>query len=95
MFFRRVWALLQLIALAAFLIGFFGKNESLLLFGGILVVLEDIGAIYYGVLKLPFPIILAGVLAIIINPWYVGVFWASAVFKLLDIPTNIGKLGGN
>lgn len=82
----------ELIGLGAFLAGFFLDVGWLMATGGVLVVLDDVITVGMGVLKPLFPVLLAVVLAIIFTPWYVGVFWASAAFKVLDIPNSLRKL---
>lgn len=65
--------------------------ESILI-GGCLIVLDDIVEITIGVLKPLLPAIFAAILAFVFTPWYVGVFWASGVFKVFNIPASIRKL---
>lgn len=84
--------LFELIGLGSFIVGYFIGLKWLMLFGGILVVLDDVIEIFMGILNPLFPAILAIVLAIIVTPWYVGVFWASAAFKVLGIPTSFIKI---
>ena len=84
--------LFEIIGLGSFFIGFFIELRLLMIIGGILVVLDDVIEISIGILNPLFPVILAVVLAIIFTPWYVGVFWASATFKVLGIPSSIIKI---
>jgi len=82
--------LVELVGLGSFLIGYFGGIWWLRVLGGCLVVLDDIMEISMGVLNPLFPIALAILLAIVLSPWYVGVF--SAAFKVLGIPTSLKKV---
>lgn len=84
--------LFELIGLAGFLAGYFLHLGWVMVAGGSLVVLDDIIQIAMGVLNPVFPVLLAIVLAIILTPWYVGIFWASAAFKVLNIPTSFRKV---
>ena len=84
--------LFELVGLGSFLAGYFIGLKWLMLIGGVLVVLDDVIEIFMGILNPLFPVILAITLAIIFNPWYVGVFWASAAFKVLGIPTSFIKI---
>jgi hypothetical protein len=84
--------LFELIGLSNFFIGYFVDLRWLMVIGGIIVVLDDVIEIFMGILNPLFPVILAIILAILFTPWYVGVFWASAVFKVLGIPTSIMKI---
>jgi hypothetical protein len=84
--------LFELTGLFAFLMGYFAGITSLMLFGGILVVLDDVIEIFMGILNPLFPVLLAIVLAIVFTPWYVGVFWASTAFKVLGIPGSFRKI---
>jgi hypothetical protein len=52
----------------------------------------DIIEIRMGILNPLFPLLLAIGLAIVFAPWYVGVFWASAAFKVLGIPVSLKKV---
>ena len=87
-----VQGLFELVGLGSFIVGYFGAIWWLMVLGGGLVVLDDIIEISMGVLKPLFPIALAIFLAIVIAPWYVGVFWASAAFKVLGIPASLKKV---
>ena len=87
-----VQGLFELVGLGGFLIGYFGGIWWLMVIGGCLVVLDDIIEMSMGVLNPLFPIVLAIGLAIVLTPWYVGVFWASAAFKVLGIPASLKKL---
>ena len=82
----RIQGLLWLGALVSFLVGYFDKIVWLMILGGITIVFDDIMEIFSGILNPLFPIILSIVLAIVFTPWYVGIFWASAAFKVLGIP---------
>jgi hypothetical protein len=45
-----------------------------------------------GILNPLFPIVFAIVLAMMIDPWYVGIFWSLACFKFLGIPGALVKI---
>ena len=87
-----VQGLFELVGLASFLIGYLGDIWWLMVVGGCLVVLDDIIEVSMGILNPLFPILLASILAIVFTPWYMGVFWASAAFKVLGIPTALKKV---
>ena len=87
-----IQGLFELIGLGGFLAGYFAEIWWLMMVGGCLVVLDDVIEINMGVLNPLFPVILAIVLAVLLTPWYVGVFWASAAFKVLGIPTSLRKV---
>ena len=87
-----VQGLFELLGLIAFLAGYFSDIKWLMVTGGVLVVLDDIIELGMGILNPTFPILLAVVLALIFTPWYVGVFWSSAGFKVLNIPTSLMKV---
>lgn len=76
----------ELFASAGFAAGYFFDIKWLLIIGGLLIVLDDIREIASGILDPWVPLALAVVLALVFSPWYAGVFWASAVFKLLNVP---------
>lgn len=87
-----VQGLFELLGLGGFLAGFFLDIAWLMVTGGILVVLDDVIEIAMGILNPLLPILLAVVLAVILTPWYVGIFWASSAFKVLNIPTSFRKV---
>ncbi|PIP06791.1 MAG: hypothetical protein COX51_08015 [Syntrophobacteraceae bacterium CG23_combo_of_CG06-09_8_20_14_all_50_8] len=82
----RIQGVFWLGALVSFLVGYFDKITWLMILGGIIVAFDDVLEIFNGILNPIFPVILALVLAVVFTPWYVGIFWASAAFKVLDIP---------
>ncbi len=84
--------LFELLGLAAFLAGYFGDVWWLMMAGGVLVVLDDVIEMAMGILNPLFPLLLAAVLTVVLTPWYVGIFWASAAFKVLGIPTSLLKV---
>jgi hypothetical protein len=87
-----IQGLFELVGLGGFITGYFAGIWWLLMLGGCLVVLDDVIEISIGVLNPIFPVLLAIALAIVISPWYVGIFWASAAFKVLNIPIIIRKV---
>ena len=87
-----VQGLFELVGIGGFLIGYFTEIWWLMMVGGCLVVLDDVIEIGMGILNPLFPVILAIALAELLTPWYVGVFWASAAFKVLGIPTSLKKV---
>lgn len=87
-----IQGLFELVGLGSFLAGYFTGIWWLMILGGCLVVLDDIIEIGMGILSPFFPVFLTAILAIVFTPWYVGVFWASASFKALNIPTSLRKI---
>jgi len=87
-----IQGLFELIGLGGFLLGYFADTWWLMVVGGCLVVLDDVIEISMGILNPLFPVFLAIILAVLLSPWYVGVFWASAAFKVLGIPTSLKKV---
>lgn len=89
---KRVYAILSLFALIAFVLGFFASVTWLTILGGLLLVFDEVMEIFSGMLNPTFPIIFAILLALIINPWYIGVFWSITAFKTLNIPTYLSVI---
>lgn len=87
-----IFGFVNLLALASFLIGFFTNTKPATIGGGTIVVLADLIAVWGGFLNPFLPTILAIIGAIVIRPWYVGVFWASAIFAILSIPHYLNLL---
>jgi len=84
--------LFELAGICSFLCGYFLDIYWLLLLGGCLIVTDDLISVSLGALKPHFPVLLAVILAIIFTPWYEGVFWASAIFKIFNIPFSALKV---
>lgn len=82
----------EIVGLGGFIIGYFMPVPWLMVVAGCMVVLDDIIEITMRILNPLFPALLAIGLAIVLTPWYVGVFWASAAFKVLGIPTSLMKV---
>ncbi len=87
-----IQGLFELIGIVGFLAGYFVEIWWLMILGGCLIILDDIIEIVTGILNPGFPVMLAIFLAALISPWYVGIFWASAAFKVLGIPISIRKV---
>lgn len=87
----RIQGLLEL-SVILFLMGIFTGTGSLVVAGGIIMLINDVIAMGLGALNPLFPIILAIALGVIIQPWYVGVFWSLAVFHVLDLPNAFKKV---
>jgi hypothetical protein len=86
---------IEILGAGSFVAGFAFGIQWLMLLGGLIVVADDIREIAGGMLEPEMPVVLAVGLALLFQPWYVGVFWASAIFKLFNIPTyrrNISPL---
>ena len=88
----RVQGAFELSSLSLFVYGYLADSSRLLIVGGCLVVLDDLIEILLGVLNPLFPVLAASIAAFLFTPWYVGVFWASAIFKVLNIPGSLMKL---
>jgi len=88
----RIFGLVNLLALASFLVGFFTNTKPATIGGGTIVVLADLIAMWGGFLNPFLPTVLAIIGAIVIRPWYIGVFWASAIFAMLSIPHYLNLL---
>lgn len=86
---NRWYRIFHIAIVAAFFAGFFLDIRWLAIGGGIGMVIEDVLEIYDGELKPYFPILLALILAWFIDPWYMGVFWASSAFHILNIPGDL------
>lgn len=85
--------LFEITGLGGFLVGFFLNINWLMIAGGILVVLDNSIDFPLEVSKkVLFRAIVVVVLAIMIKPWYVGIFWASSVFRVISIQTSLRKI---
>lgn len=84
--FHKLQSIIGLLSLASFIYGFFAGQTVVAIVGGIILILQDLIAIWLGILKPAVPIILAVILALLIRPWYFGVFWSSTVFQIFNVP---------
>jgi hypothetical protein len=84
--------LLELFGIGGFLVGYFSDTWWIMVAGGLVMVLDDIFQMQIGILNPFLPVVFAIVLAIIIDPWYVGIFWSLVCFKFLDIPSAVVKV---
>jgi hypothetical protein len=82
----------EVVGLVGFVAGYFMDIRWLMILGGFLVVLDDIIEIGMRLLKPLFPVLLAIGLAIVFTPWYVGIFWTSAAFKIPGVPVSLQKV---
>jgi len=87
----RIQGILEL-SVILFIIGIIIQSPVLIMIGGILMLINDIIGMAVGALNPTFPILLAIVLALIIKPWYVGIFWSMAIFNVISIPTALMKI---
>ena len=90
--FFKFSSLSSLLALSSFIYGVFAEQRAFAIGGGVVLVLLDVVAIWVGALEPLFPLLFAGVLALLVKPWYYGVFWSCAVFQILNIPAYIAML---
>jgi hypothetical protein len=88
----RIQGGLDLFGIIGFLVGFFGGFPILMIAAGLVMVLDDVYQISTGILNPLFPVLSSIVLAVVLEPWYVGVFWAAAFLRPLGIPGALIKL---
>lgn len=92
----RFWGFFQILGLFLFIYGSFISSPTLAISGGIIMLLEVYLAITSGADRFgPFLFFaIVGVLVVISLsiPWYFGVFWSVAIFKVINIPTNLRKI---
>lgn len=86
---KRTYAVLEILAIAGFIFGFFYDIFILTVIAGILLIIDDILEVLSGRLNPLFPIIFAVILGYFIKPWYFGVIWSVVAFKVLNIPKDI------
>lgn len=87
----RIQGLLELSVLL-FLLGILVNVPALVIIGGILMIIDDLLGMFTGALNPLFPIVFAIILAFIIKPWYLGVFWSTAIFSVIGLPTAFRKI---
>ncbi len=88
----RFSGFVMIAALVSFVSGYFSDNQVLAIVGGMVLVLMDLQMFALGFLKPEFPVVAAVIAAFIVHPWYHGVFWASAIFEFLNIPTRVVQI---
>ena len=92
----RLWGLLQLLGLGAFLYGFFFGNKILVFLGAGIMLFEEFIGITEGAIR-PGPFFFFAVIGAIVAPliglpWYLGIFWVEAIGGIIDFSTNIRKI---
>jgi hypothetical protein len=87
-----VQGLVELLGVGGFVVWYLTDMWWVMVVGGLVMVLDDICDVSLGTLNPLFPVVFAIVLAMIIDPWYVGVFWSLACFKFLDMPGALAKI---
>ena len=80
----------ELLGLTGFLVGYFTDIGWLMVLGGIFIVV-DVVEVFQGILHPLYPVLLSVVLAFVFTPWYVGVFCASAGYKVLGLENALRK----
>jgi hypothetical protein len=88
----RIQGALELFGIIGFLVGFFADLPALVISAGLVMVIDDIYQIGNRILNPIFPVLASIVLGVAVDPWYVGVFWAAALLRPLNIPGAILKL---
>ena len=88
----RFSGFVMIVGLISFVFGYFSDNQVLAVVGGMILVLMDLQMFALGFLKPGFPVVAAVIAAFIFQPWYYGVFWASALFEFLNIPTRVVQI---
>lgn len=89
---KRIYSSLELLSLLLFIFAFFSSISWLAILTGLFLIIDDILGMLNGQLNPLFPIAFAILLAFIIHPWYMGVFWSVAAFKLLNVPKDISVI---
>lgn len=84
-------SLLNLVALCLFLVGNIYSNTILIIIGGSGMILFSF-ILYHKFLNPLIAIILGVFLALIMSPWYLGVFWAVSIYIMFQIITLLHNL---
>lgn len=88
----RLQGLIELLGIGLFLVGFFTDTSLVMMAGGLIMAADDAMSMLSGALNPFFPALLAVVFAVLFTPWWLGVFWSLAVFKLWDVRASVEKL---
>lgn len=90
----KISGLTQLMGPSLFIIGILAHNWPLMLVGGLIMVVCDLSVVTSGTEPsvLLCIMVFAIIFALIIHPWYYGVFWSLFVFQVLNIPGAIKSL---
>jgi hypothetical protein len=88
----RLQGAFELSALVLYFWGYYGEIMGIMYLGGAMLI-ADVGmSIWLRVMNPLFPGALAVLFSLFFTPWYVGIFWACAVFTLLGTPNSVRKL---
>lgn len=88
----RLQGAFELTAVILFFVGYLGGPDWLLILGGVMLIVDNLTTIALGLTTPLLPVGLAALLALIVQPWYAGIFLGCAVFTLLGLPNSIRKL---
>lgn len=88
----RLQGAFELAAVVLFFTGYFGGVPWLMILGGLLLVADNLMTIGLGLANPLLPLGLATLLALVMRPWYVGVFFGCSAFTLLGLPNSARKL---
>ena len=82
---------LNLVTLCLFLVGNIYSNTNLTIIGGSGMILFSF-VLYHKFLNPLIAIVLGVVLAVLLTPWYLGVFWAVSIYLIFQIITLLHNL---
>ncbi|HDQ41588.1 MAG TPA: hypothetical protein ENN39_11245 [Desulfonatronum sp.] len=88
----RIQGAFELTALIFFFSGYFGGSSWLMILGGIMLVADNLMTILLGLATPLLPLGVSALLALVIVPWYAGVFLGCSIFTLLGVPNSARKL---
>jgi hypothetical protein len=83
---------IQLAGVISFFIGVFFDNSTLTLIGGLVVTVVYLLEMAYAPSNPILPIFLSIILAGVLDPWYLGVFWALALLSSINTFHNVRKM---
>lgn len=88
----RLQGVFELTAVILFFSGYFGGVFWLMILGGLMLVADNLMTVGLGLTNPLLPLGLSALLALVMQPWYAGIFFGCSAFTLLGIPNSARKL---
>ena len=84
--------LMNLSGVGLFLYGWFFGNFTVMVVGGVIMIVDDIMTVFSGAMNIVGPAIAWAVASFFISPLWYSLFWATLVFNIMNVPGSIKKI---
>ena len=84
--------ILNISGVGLFLSGWYFGNPTIMIAGGVIMVVDDIMTVFSGAMNIMGPAIAWAVAAFFLSPWWYSLFWSALVFNVMNVPGSIIKI---